>query len=306
MIEQEFQAYLKNSIERVLLEEKVDPRRTFFLRPSSLPFCGLRRFLQWAEEGIKTVRDTPIAALYYTHVGSTTHAVFQQGVGQGGKIIGNWKCRKCGHRRELKTYRRCKKCGDVMLHEEIELGFDAWTGHLDGIYIAQDGSWWVIDYKTCGMDFIKRAKAKPSQQYVHQQNHYVALLEQKLGRPIKGWMLVYLARENPMKHNRVFSRRLKDETKEKLHKKNVRFSKLHKRIFKITEVEQVEKLIEHKHCQSREDHDRTFYFTKCPYREECFNPKALEKKVIAIVNKSKHLPLIQYMPGDIKRELYAK
>lgn len=305
MIVSEFSKYLRNSVDGILLEEKVDPRRTFFLRPSSLPFCGLRRFLNWAKEGISPIRETPVSALYYTRVGTTTHEVFQQSLGQGGRILGNWKCRSCDYRRELKTYRRCKKCGDVMLHEEVELDFLAWRGHLDGIYVAEDGSWWVIDYKTCGMKFIEDGSAKPSQQYIHQQNHYVALLEQKLMRKISGWMLVFLARENPMKHNKIFSRKMRDKTKENLHTKNIRLSKLHKRIFMIESAEEVESLVKHKHCQSIEDHDRTFRWNPCEFKDVCFKKGALTNKIDSIVSESKHLPLVKFMPKDVKMKLYA-
>lgn len=306
MIAQEFAGYLKGTFESVLLEEKPDPHRTFFLRPSSLPFCGLRRFLTWAETGFDGIKESPVAAVYFTRVGTTTHTVFQQALGQKGKIIGNWKCRKCSFRRELTTYKRCKKCGDMMLHEEIEIRAGAWAGHLDGIYVAEDGTLWVIDYKTCKLSFITDKNSRPAQQYVHQQNHYVTLLEHLLKKKISGWMLVFLAREDPIKYNRVFPRKLRIKTKEKLDKKNRLFSRLHKSIFKIEKTNETKKLIEHKHCTSIEDHDRTFRWNPCPYRNTCFKKLALKKTVDKVVRESSHLPLIQYMPQKIRRDLYAK
>jgi hypothetical protein len=303
-IELEFRQYAQESFNSVLFDEKVDKKRVFYMRPSSLPFCGLRRFLNYAENGIATVEEMQVEKLFYTKVGVQAHLVFQQSIGQGGRIIGNWRCRSCRKRRILTTYHRCT-CGDVMLHEEIGLTYKSWRGHLDGIYVAKNKGKWIIDYKTCSIKVIEKEHYTPSQTYVEQQTSYVPLLEEKLGEDIEGWMLVFLARENPMKMLRVVSRRLRDTTKAKVRKRLNLYSKLNKRVWKISYAEQVEPLIQYKRCESLKQHDQVYMWNKCPYAGVCFNERALARKVISIVDKSKHLPLIQYMPDKIKESIYG-
>lgn len=304
-IVEEFHAYFRESCESVLLTEDVEQKRLYFLRPSQLPFCGLRRFLDFATEGIQYTRDIQAPTLFFTKTGHTTHEVFQRIMGRGGRIIGNWKCPSCHVKRTLTTYRRCKACDLPMRHVEVELKNRAWRGHLDNIYVAENGEWWIIDYKTCRIDFIFKKKWGPQQSYIEQQNHYVALLEEKLGRKIAGWMLVYLAREHPIKYQRIISRKLKEETKEKLKAKNKLYSNLHKQIFVVKKMSQVRPLYDHKRCRSVEEHDRIFRFDDCKYRNDCFKHRMIAR-IRKIVEKSPHLPLVKFMPKDIRHELYSQ
>ncbi len=241
--------------------------------------------------------------LYYTNVGTVTHSVFQAIVGKGGRIIGNWACPKCGFKRRMSTYKVCDECKTSMTYEEVEVSYKAWRGHLDNIYIAKNKELWIIDYKTCMTKFIHE-KWGPSQSYVEQQSHYVVLLEEKLQRKIAGWMLVYLARENPIKMQRIISRRLREETKERLRKENNLYTKMHKKLWKIESLSEVKPLYLNKRCSNRADHDRTFRFDECEHVKECFKRSKMVGKIKRIVNESEHLPLIQYMPDKIKKDLY--
>src|SRR5205807_2043199 len=148
----------------------IDKKRIFYLRPSQLPFCGLRKFLNYAETGFPSTSDTQADKLYYTSAGTTTHLVFQKIAGRGGRIVGDWKCAKCGFGRILSQYKVCDKCGNAMQYEEVEVAKGAWRGHLDNIYVAKNGEWWVIDYKTCKTKFIFEKRYGPSISYREQQN----------------------------------------------------------------------------------------------------------------------------------------
>jgi hypothetical protein len=305
-IEKEFRHYFKTTCDSVLVNENTEKRRIFYLRPSSLPFCGLRRFLKFAEEGIKFNADSKADKLYYTGVGSTTHLIFQKIIGRGGRIVGDWKCGGCGFERKLSTYKVCDKCSSPMQYEEVELSKGSWRGHLDNIYIAQNGEWWVIDYKTCKTEFIFKKQYGPTASYREQQNHYTVMLEDKLQRKIAGWMLVYLARENPMKYQRIVSRRITDEAKEQLRQDNALYSRLHKHIFLVEKVSEVKILYENKRCADIKEHNRLYRFEPCKYADTCFKQSSMIERIRKIMKKTKWLPLKQFMPKDIKEQLYEQ
>ena len=310
-IEIEFKKYFTNTCDSVLVTEKADLDRTWWVRPSSLPYCGLRRFLTMAEKGLSEERHMNAESLYYTSTGSSIHTVFQKVLGRGGKILGNWKCPKCNYTRELKKYRVCPKCGTSMTmhYKELELNHLAWRGHLDGLYISIDGEWWVIDYKTCKLYFIHaRHKSKsawrPYVSYSEQQDHYVPLVERSLKIKIAGWMLVFLSRDEPFKQNFVFSRRMSENRKQAINNKIELISTMHKKIFKIEKVSEVAELYENKRCSSLSAHNNLFPFSPCPYAKDCFNRSDMVTKIKEIVHESKYLPLLQFMPKNIKKELY--
>jgi hypothetical protein len=305
LIAKEFLGYFRSSCESVLVNQDVEKKRIFFLRPSALPFCALRRFLTFAEEGIKLQTDAQAAKMYYTSVGITTHTVFERIIGRGGRIIGNWRCHACGFTRELQTYRVCKKCKGPMQYEEVELSKGSWRGHLDNIYVAKNGEWWIIDYKTCRADFIFKKQYGAAHSYIEQQNHYLVLLEEKLGKKIAGWMLVYLARENPLKMQRIVQRRMNEETKAKMLQENKLYSRLHKKIFLIKDITEVKSLYRTKRCGDIREHDRIFRFNSCKYKDVCFNEKTMIDRVRIIMKNNSKLPLIQFMPKNIRKELYG-
>ena len=191
-----------------------------------------------------------------------------------------------------------------MLYEEVEVSYQAWRGHLDNIYVSKQKELWIVDYKTCKAKFIYQKNYGASQTYVEQQNHYVVLLEEKLQRKIAGWMLVFLAREDPIKMQRIISRRLREQTKERLRKENHLYTKLHKKVWKIESLPEVKPLYQNKRCDSKEEHDRAFRFDACPYVDVCLNRGKMVSKIKQIVRESEHLPLIKYMPEGIRRDLY--
>lgn len=309
-IEKEFRQYLIETCDSVIITEKADLRRTFYVRPSSLPYCGLRRFLTLAEHGIKEEGTMNAQSLYYTSTGSSIHGVFQKVLGKGGKIVGDWICPTCKYERLLKTYRICPKCHTSMTshYRELALGHLAWRGHLDGLYIARNGDVFVIDYKTCTLLALHRMKSdhwKPYLSYSEQQDHYVCLVEQAIKRKVAGWILVYLSRDNPFKQNSVYPRLMTENRKQVIRGKIELVSDMHKHLFKIQKVSEVAYLFENKRCSSLSAHNNIFPFDPCPYAGQCFNKSDMVAKAKEIVNTSKWLPLVQWMPNKIKRELYA-
>lgn len=311
-MDSEFRTYLKETCESVIINEKTDPKRTFWVRPSSLPYCGLRRFLTLATHGVVEERSVNAQSLYFTSTGSSIHTTFQKVLGRGGRLIGNWKCPKCKLDRLLKKYKVCPRCGTSMTmdYRELELGHLAWKGHLDGLYIAKNGELWVVDYKTCKLQFIhqrQRAKTewRPYVSYEEQQNHYVPLVERAIDRKIAGWMLVFLSRDDPFKQNFVYSRRMTDTKKQAINERIELISNIHKRIFKIEKAKDVSYLYQHKRCNSLADHNRLFPFDPCPFSKICFTKPEMVEQVKKTVKESEYLPLIQYMPKKIKRELYG-
>ena len=301
-IEKEFKTYLNDSFNHIILTEPADRSRPFWLRPSSLPFCGLRRLLQFAEKGIPKFQDVRSETEFYTRVGSVSHLVFQKILGRGGKIIGDWYCPKCKVKRVLKTYRRCPKCNRPMKHREVEVGHKVWRGHIDNIFVAESGEWWLVDYKTCRADFVKNDRPLP-QSYVEQLNHYVPLLEKKTGQSVAGWMLVFLARENPFSLQKIVARKMSESRKKKVSKQAALYGRLHKHLLKVEDGEGVPLLYEHKRCANKSEHDQLFPYESCPYADVCFSEKKMMQKAVKIIEKSEHLPLIDKAPTRIREEL---
>ena len=306
--EQELTRYIKQSGDQVVVTSKVDPRRVYFLRPSSLPFCGLRRFLDHAKNGVSSERHMGATGSYYVTVGSAAHEIIQDVMARGGQVWGDWECSHCRHKLQWSTQVRCPICGSRMKYEEVEIAWKAWRGHIDGVFERKNGEFWIIDYKTAQEAKIESNKITISETYRNQQDRYVVFVEKKYGVKVKGWCLIYSSRDNMFGRHRLRSVILSEEKKEEIYQLSLSESYQHKKIWKITEISQADVLVERKLCDKRETHDKYYPWEPCPYAPQCFRKEelgVLVKEIVTAAIKGSRLPLIDKMPEPIRYELYS-
>jgi hypothetical protein len=302
-------------------EEEVDmyfdPKRFYFLRPSSFPYCGLRRFLE-APKKMTTPSKDGLARAYFTRVGKTVHSVFQKFVGMGGAIVGDWKCTnaKCKHIERFTTYARCTKCGSSVKYLELEVKMGRTViGHLDGLWrlTPKKGLKSIhipIDYKTTSIKKIWKHRDTgtqyPYKGNVAQIEAYVPLLEEQYKIFISHWALVYAARDVPFRSGRVIILREVNATKKKrLLRKLKKTIKIHRRMLQSDTREDVAILQKHKLCKSKQDYQEKYLdpYNPCPYLDACFRP-AMDGIIDKALKKNKKVyPLIETASPKIRREM---
>lgn len=307
-----FSKYYKHACETVLSEHPADPRRFFFLRPSSFPFCGVRKFLDWPEtlesEGL-THMDANM--LFYVTVGHAFHEVFQELLGKHGQIIGDWQCYQCKTTKEFTTYSRCLRCKSPMRYRELKVTYKkTLIGHVDGLYLDKTtNTYWVVDYKSTSSRslFFHRKKPKfPYKNNVHQIVSYVPLLEQKYGIKVSGYMLVYLPRDNPFQAKLVCIKATGPKAKDAVVQRLDKWVKAHRKALRVSSMSEFRELEKLKLCTSDRDYMENYHsdYNPCEHRGVCFKAKALEAKAEKVIKlcRSK-LPMITQAPLKIQNEL---
>jgi hypothetical protein len=305
-----FSSYIDEAASSVVLSEKVDPSRIYFLRPSSLPFCGLRSFLERAE-GVNKLRSLDFKSAYFTAVGTATHRIFQDYLKIGGKIIGDWWCPQCRNLDRFSTYHTCKSCSSPLEYRELEIRDPrGLIGHLDTLFKV-DKDIWVVDYKTTSMEAVRRHHKNkhefPYRNNVHQIRAYVVLLEYYFKIKIRGWILVYLPRDHPFKDRVVIEGEMSTKSKAKELQKLQRWIKVHRLSLRAYTEEHVQTLWKYKLCSSRKDYQTNYYdfFSICPFVDKCFNHSMDEvmAQKLKLGLKNKVYPLINHAPATIRKEL---
>ncbi len=307
-----FSKYYTSACETVLSEHPADPRRVFFLRPSSFPFCGVRKFLSWPEtleaDGL-THMDAGM--LFYVTVGHAFHDVFQELLGKHGQLVGDWRCYKCKAIKKFSTYARCSNCDKPTQYRELEVTYKkTLVGHVDGLYLDKaTDTYWVIDYKSTSSRSLFFHKKKPKFPYknnVHQIVSYVPLLEQKYGIKVSGYMLVYLPRDNPFQAKLICIKATGPRAKAEVVERLDRWVKAHRRALRVNSLDGFRKLEKLKLCTSEKDYLDNYHsdYNPCDHRKVCFNAKALEAKAEKVLKlcRSK-LPMITQAPREIQMEL---
>ncbi len=293
---------------------KKDPGRVYFLRPSSFPYCGLKKAL--AIDELEEDRQETLASNYFTGVGTTTHSVFQKFVGLTGKLVGDYKCinTKCSKHNilnEFTTESICSTCKKSMLYEELAFKLKSLLGHTDGIlkFVVDKKDYYVvIDFKTTSLRKIwddRKKKVFPYKGNVSQIEVYVTTIEEKYKIDISGHALIYLPRDAPLGRNvKVCFTPLSTKKKEEMHKKLMRTIKIHSKAIKAESVEDFEVLKKYKMCKSVGDYNTNYKddFNPCPHLSKCFSDKI--DKVIEKRLKDYSYPLLSHAPKKIQKELW--
>jgi hypothetical protein len=304
-----FESYLNNYENEWVVEEQ-DPKRYFYLRPSSFPYCGFRKVLN-ANKDIDAPRLNTFASTYFTQVGHTTHAVFQAFGGRGGKLVGDWECKTCGEWRKFSTDHKCK-CGEDMHYHELEIKYRGIVlGHIDGLFRLDPSKGnksihVMVDYKTTSTKKIALKGAKSPFPYgynVSQIEAYVPLAEIQYEITVDYWLLIYLARDAPFKWGRAIKgKHLTIDDKDKIKKKIDRWVKTHRLVLKAETTEHFEKIETRKLCKSLEDYNSNYKeeYNSCEFCDKCFTASdELIKKAL----KYKVYPLINHAPKKVRLHL---
>lgn len=286
------------------VSEPANRKRAEELHPSSFPYCGLRHAWEWLQEGEDPEHQEMGASMaYYTGVGTVVHSMLQRFIGKvhpkthdvKGYVIGDWKClnKKCGKTYSFTHMPWCKKCKHETLYEELGIKFGRRThGHTDCLYCIEVANkksgkvrkfYFIVDYKTSSVEAIQ-AHNRFGNRFPYTSNReqiraYAIYLEELYDIEISGWILCYVARDNPQKHFALVGDVLDDDDKEELrklvHKSDKVFHYVRNRIAVDTvEEDVVPVLVKHKLCKNRKYYEERVAdkFDPCPLAENgsCF------------------------------------
>lgn len=275
-------------------------RRDAELHPSSFPYCALRGAYARITREADPVLERGFGFDYFLPVGTATHVALQRWLGRSGNMIGNWTC--CCKRRYAFVVRpeTCVRCGASDSFEYHELG-GVWGTHThwhcDGLFRMKDGSYWVVDYKTTSDHSVTQHRARgdvfPYKENVAQVEAYIILVEDQYKIEVRGWIIPYITRSNPLhawkQHFEVreISKARKDELRALLrindrdHGRALLVREQPERVFKT--------LVRTKPCKSRTEYKEHMFnqYNPCPLEKTCFNQKNLQQQLQNTINEYK-------------------
>lgn len=218
----DFLSVYRKTWDTVVTSDTADPRRVLSLRPSQLPFCPVGFFVDHAMRGMG--RSLDMAGGYYTQVGTTVHTVMQQYLPQSGRFLANYKCHECGQFHKLSHKYEC--CDFPTEYHEVEISWKGVVGHIDGIYKDKNGDYWILDFKTTSTAASKKKQKDPGTVYTEQVEAYAYFLKMQYGITVKGVMLVFVIRDNPMRPV-VWAREITKQDRIRIKNKFIEYRKMH-------------------------------------------------------------------------------
>lgn len=262
-----------------VIADKQDVSRIMNVRCSSLPFCSLTFFINHATNGVYRYLD--MKGTFYTAIGTTVHEVAQKHIGLSGKFLADWKCVICNTEYKLSMTNEC--CDFPCTFEEISVkwktkdGFI--SGHIDGIFKAADGKYYILDYKTTGVKAALTKQNDPGIVYREQVFMYAMLMWTTYKIKIAGVILFFIPRDDlkvPVVYYRPFTK--VDFTKAK--NKATKYIREHKQALEVETISQALLLMDNGNCKN-------------PYCKICTktNIKSLVTEAYRIGVQRKNLPI---------------
>lgn len=268
----EFTKAFKRAVEDVRITSHTSVSRVLWLRPSSLPFCPLRFFLNYSQHG--TVQSQDFFSRFFTKVGTVVHEVVQEIVGSSNSLLADWTCPKCnpeGHAYDpskrvklRKTAPKCKSCSSRMKYVEVEVDYNGVLGHVDAIWVEDDNTYWVVDFKTTSKSKTDSRKT-PDNNYVEQIETYCYLLKKQYNMPIAGWILFYIVRDNPS-NTQEFEQRLNKKDFIRIRNRLNMYKEQRDHAAEITKKRELFDLYENRACRVAEDVEK---FGECKFAALC-------------------------------------
>jgi len=229
------QKAIKEMLSNMLVYEENEAARTEF-RASSLPYCGL---LDYVDRRDQPSSSFDYGGFHYTTIGTAVHETVQRLIYKTnkGKLFGTWRClsyhkgKVCGklHYNQLEPT-VCECCGQTdrnFFYEELEVawpprdfkkmedaakkdnvlmsvkrklcGVNTFTGHVDGVFQAANGKYYVLEYKTTSKDKVDTGRGLPVSYHPYQARRYAGLITKLHGITISGFFLIYLGRDTAAK-----------------------------------------------------------------------------------------------------------
>jgi len=278
--------------------EKVDKSRLTNLRFSSLPFCGLKWFINlpksFSAEEEKVVN---FGYKFFTSVGHTVHDVFQTAMHNysGVTMLDDYVCKKCKHRVALsgEPVEECPKCGhSEMKRDEHEISWMGALGHIDNVLlVSKTGkrrSVFVLDYKTTSVASVGSKVDPPG--YLAQLSSYAAGISEYKNLDVLGYGLVYVPRDNPFKF-RISSYRQDERTKAFAVRRMTKWVKDFEIASQVVSLKDALKLIDNRPCVEKTG----FLYSECEFAGMCAGCGPRPDNMVFLV-ESTHKKIRGFLP----------
>lgn len=275
---------------KLSVKEKFEPGR---VRSSALPICGRNySFGLVLPPDEKQIRSSDFLLNLQGEVGTVTHRVVQKWLGMSGILHGDWKCEKCKKvRRNHTGTPHCKRCGEPMVYEELELRHPhiGITGHPDGI--LKIGKKFIgFELKTKNQRVVDELTEPIDTHVLYQTACYALMLKLTRGIELTHYAIFYISRDSPWsyqigyspkrgkKADVIFRRGTGDHFLLKIFKFKIDTKPIRKELRYIDDVIKAQKkagkkLLKRKQwgiCEGPED-PRARY---CPYKYVCWSKLA--------------------------------
>lgn len=235
----------KKMVKDTQFTERMSPGRILSLRPSQMPLCPMRLFVDRATHGIYQPMEFGMA--YYTKVGTVVHEILQNFLCQSGKFLANYYCRECNTWHKMSHQWEC--CGFPCEYHEVEINFKGIVGHIDAIYRDDEGKYWILDFKTTSTEQAPKKQKDPGIVYREQVETYAVLTELQHGIKIEGYADSFLARNNPLKQDPVtWCEKLTDKKRKEVRIRLTRYKKMHKAYLDASSKKEVLALLDWGRC----------------------------------------------------------
>lgn len=239
-----------------------DLSRLQTIRASQLPFCPLSYILSVARGGPHTVMNYRMA--YFTSVGTTVHEVMQRYHGKTGQFLADWHCPVCKKWKRMSHEPMC--CGKLSEYHELLIRLPTVVGHIDGVYKASDGSYWIVDYKTTSTAAVNGGKVNnPGRAYTEQVEAYAWAMGEQYNVRIKGVCLMFIIRDNPTTPH-IWAKELTDADFKKIGRRLERYTEQHKKAYLVGTKDQLKWAWKNRLCLPTEIEDTA---PMCPFRRGC-------------------------------------
>ncbi len=159
------------------------------LRGSQLPICEVYFMGATLLGGIEQAES--YMSDFYTSIGTAIHENFQKWAGRMGVLFGNWVCKRC-NKVISNSFGPNTCCNTEMQYKEIEFEKDGLLCHFDGIIKVKD-KLYLLEIKSISMEKLETEEL-PYKNHYSQATTYAYIAKTFLNLPIKGTIILYLAR----------------------------------------------------------------------------------------------------------------
>lgn len=232
-----FYALYDESLASATITEQQDPARLYNLRCSQLPYCPRAVLRKWVTTGLTFDMGMPMS--FYVGVGHAVHDTMQKYLALSGKLVADYKCRKCNKWHRLSTKSIC--CGVPCEYHEVSIDYKGIQGHIDAIFKVGN-RYYIVDFKTTSVKGVASKKNKPGKGYVRQIEAYAYLLWKQHGIRVSGVMLCFIPRDDP-KARYIWEAPVDDRLMEKARRDLKTDRILHKKTMKAKTVDDLKELL---------------------------------------------------------------
>ncbi len=268
-----------------------DITRLLSLRPSQLPFCPARTFINAASQGALMTLD--FRGSFYTSVGTAVHEVLQTFLGKSGKFLADWRCRCCGKWKRLSHDNEC--CDLEMEYHEVTINYRGVVGHIDAIFRDKKGRYWIVDFKTASTSGAKTKRTSPGKVYIEQVETYANTLYRQHDIKCYGVALFFVTRDNPKKPT-IWNKLLEDEDYSRIVKRTKRYLRMHREVLDVVSKSEAIALAEYGRCAS----------AFCSVCKSSVSLKARLRQAWRQGKAAGRLPLIDYATKALEKSKRSK